>query len=85
MAYITRKSDKPNIRDVAGEESNPGKKIKKKFPSGPAGQDTDIVKGYKSESGSNSYAKDNQSAIAKLKNGKTQPFSKYADSQKRGF
>ena len=48
-------------------------------------KDKDIIKGDKSESGSNSYAKDNQLAIAKLKNGKTQPFSKYADSQKRGF
>ena len=26
MAYITKKGDKPNMRDVAGEESNPGKR-----------------------------------------------------------
>jgi hypothetical protein len=51
----------------------------------PASDKDGAVKGDKSESGSNSYAKDNQLAIAKLKNGKTQPFSKYADSQKRGF
>ena len=75
MAYITRKGDKPNIRDVAGEESNPGKKIKKKFPGYNAGKDTDIVKGDKSESGSNSYAKDNQATIKKLKGVKLTPVS----------
>tara|TARA_Y100000389_G_C17105093_1_gene337842 strand:+ start:84 stop:305 length:222 start_codon:yes stop_codon:yes gene_type:complete len=70
---------KPNMRDVAGEDHKPE-------PRGNPGVVTDgAVKGDKSESGSNSYAKDNQLAIAKLKNGTTQPFSKYADSQKRGF
>ena len=70
---------KPNMRDIAGEDHKPE-------PRGnPAVMTDGAVKGDKSESGSNSYAKDNQLAIAKLKNGKTQPFSKYADSQKRGF
>ena len=71
--------DRPNMRDIAGEDHKPE-------PRGnPAVMTDGAVKGDKSESGSNSYAKDNQLAIAKLKNGKTQPFSKYADSQKRGF
>jgi len=70
---------RPNMRDIAGEDHKPE-------PRGnPAVMTDGAVKGDKSESGSNSYAKDNQLAIAKLKNGKTQPFSKYADSQKRGF
>jgi len=70
---------KPNMRDIAGEDHKPE-------PRGNPGVVTEgAVKGDSSESGSNSYAKNNQSAIAKLKNGKTQPFSKYADSEKRGF
>ena len=71
--------DRPNMRDIAGEDHKPE-------PRGNPGEVTEgAVKGDSSESGSNSYAKNNQSAIAKLKNGKTQPFSKYADSEKRGF
>ena len=69
---------RPNMRDVAGEDHKPE-------PRGNYGIVTEgTVKGDKSESGSNSYAKDNQAAIKAL-GGKTQPFSKYADSQKRGF
>ena len=83
MGYITKKGDKPNMRDVAGEDHKPEKRGNRGVVTG--GVAGGAVKGDKSESGSNSYAKDNQLAIAKLKNGKTQPFSKYADSQKRGF
>ena len=70
---------KPNMRNIAGEDHKPE-------PRGNPGIVIEgAVKGDKSESGSNSYAKNNQSAIVKLKNSQTQPFSKYADSQKRGF
>ena len=77
--------DKPNMRKVAGEDHKPEIKGNPAVITPVSDKDIDIIKGDKSESGSNSYAKNNQSAIAKLKNGKTQPFSKYADSQKRGF
>ena len=70
---------KPNMRDVAGEDHKPEKR------GNPGVVIEGTVKGDKSESGTNSYAKDNQSAIVKLKHSTTQPFSKYADSQKRGF
>ena len=76
---------KPNMRDVAGEDHKPEKRGNPAVITPASDKDIDVIKGDKSESGSNSYAKDNQLAIAKLKNGKTQPFSKYADSQKRGF
>ena len=76
---------KPNMRDVAGEDHKPEPRGNPAVMTPVSDKDIDIIKGDKSESGSNSYAKNNQSAIAKLKNGKTQPFSKYADSQKRGF
>ena len=76
---------KPNMRDVAGEDHKPEPRGNPGVVTPASDKDIDIIKGDKSESGSNSYAKDNQLAIAKLKNGKTQPFSKYADSQKRGF
>ena len=75
-------SKKPNMRDVAGEESNPGKKGNPGVVTG--GVAGGAVKGDSSESGSNSYAKATQAAVKAL-GGKIQPFSKYADSQKRGF
>jgi len=64
---------KPNMRDVAGEDhkpeprGNPGV-VKEKFPDG-------AVKGDKSESGTNSYAKSNQATITKLKGVKLTPIS----------
>lgn len=79
MAEILRdlpKKGKKNLKDLP--EGN------REYLDEPKYTD-EAIKGDKSESGSNSYAKDNQLAIAKLKNGTTQPFSKYADSQKRGF
>ena len=75
---------KPNMRDVAGEDHKPEPRGNPAVVTDSAGIETGAVKGDKSESGSNSYAKDNQAAIKSL-GGKTQPFSKYADSQKRGF
>ena len=60
MAYITKKGDKPNMRDVAGEESNPGKR------GNPGVVTNGAVKGDSSESGSNSYAKNNQKSIDSL-------------------
>ena len=74
---------KPNMRDVAGEDHKPEPRGNPGVVTG--GVAGGAVKGDSSDSGSNSYAKNNQSAIAKLKNNKTQPFSKYADSEKRGF
>ena len=60
MAYITKKGDKPNMRDVAGEESNPGKR------GNPGVVTNGAVKGDSSESGTNSYAKNNQKTIGNL-------------------
>ena len=51
---------KPNMRDVAGEDHKPE-------PRGNPGVVTEgAVKGDKSESGSNSYAKNNQKSIDSL-------------------
>ena len=66
MAYITRKSDKPNIRDVAGEESNPGKRGNPGKLTPASDKDIDVIKGDSSESGTNSYAKNNQKTIGNL-------------------
>ena len=69
MAYITKKDKKPNMRDVAGEDHKPEKR-------GNPGVVTEgAVKGDKSESGTNSYAKSVQGAIKKLKGVKLTPVS----------
>jgi len=53
--------DKPNMRDVAGEDHKPE-------PRGNPGVVKDgAVKGDKSESGSNSYAKNVQASVKSLK------------------
>ena len=75
MAYITKKGDKPNMRDVAGEESNPGKRGNPGVVTPASDKDIDIIKGDKSESGTNSYAKSNQATITKLKGVKLTPVS----------
>ena len=60
---------RPNMRDIAGEDHKPE-------PRGnPAVMTDGAVKGDKSESGSNSYAKDNQATIKKLKGVKLTPVS----------
>jgi len=66
MAYITKKGDKPNMRDVAGEESNPGKRGNPGVMTPVSDKDIDVIKGDKSESGSNSYAKATQAAVKAL-------------------
>ena len=63
---------KPNMRDVAGEESNPGKRGNPGIVTGGVGG---AIKGDSSESGSNSYAKSNQATIKKLKGVKLTPIS----------
>jgi len=74
MAYITKKGDKPNIRDVAGEESNPGKR-------GNPGvmRNTGPDAGNSSESGTNSFAKNVQAAVKGLK----KDFDNYSKAKKR--
>ena len=78
MAYITKKGTKPNMRDVAGEDHKPeprgnpgvvGEDTGNKPKMTPASdKDMDIIRGDKSESGSNSYAESIKAAIKKLKN-----------------
>ena len=75
MAYITKKGDKPNMRDVAGEDHKPEKRGNRGIVTDSAGIETGAVKGDKSESGSNSYAKSNQATIKKLKGVKLTPLS----------
>ena len=90
MAYITKKGDKPNIRDVAGEESNPGKRgnpgivgedaqTNRPKLTPASDKDIDIIKGDSSESGSNSFAKNIQAAVKGLK----KDFDKYNKAKKR--
>ena len=57
---------KPNMRDVAGEESNPGKRGNPGVVTSAFDKDINIIKGDKSESGTNSYAKSVQGAIKSL-------------------
>ena len=75
--------DRPNMRDIAGEDHKPEPRgnpavLKEKFPDGAVKGDSaylqspviDKVKPKPTkpkESGSNTYAKDNQAAIKKLK------------------
>jgi hypothetical protein len=63
------------MRDVAGEESNPGKRGNPGKLTPVSDKDIDVIKGDKSESGSNSYAKSNQATIKKLKGVKLTPVS----------
>ena len=89
MAYITRKGDKPNIRDVAGEKSNPGKRgnpgmvgedtISQPKLTPVSDKDKDIIRGDASESGSNSFAKNIQASVKGLK----KDFNDYNKAKKR--
>ena len=66
---------KPNMRDVAGEDHKPEKRGNPAVVTDSAGIETGAVKGDKSESGSNSYAKSVQDTIKKLKGVKLTPVS----------
>jgi len=79
MAYITRKGDKPNMRDVAGEESNPGKRGNPGKLTPASDKDIDVIKGDSSESGTNSFAKNVQAAVKGLK----KDFNNYDKAKKR--
>ena len=57
---------KPNMRDVAGEDHKPEKRGNPAVITPASDKDVDIIKGDKSESGSNSYAKNNQKSIDSL-------------------
>ena len=65
MGYITKKGDKPNMRDVAGEDHKPEKRGNRGIVTGGVGG---AVKGDSSESGSNSYNAATAKAIKMLKN-----------------
>jgi len=58
---------KPNMRDVAGEDHKPEKRGNPAVITPASAKDIDVIKGDKSESGTNSYAKSTQAAIKKLK------------------
>ena len=79
MAYITKKGDKPNMRDVAGEESNPGKRGNPGKLTPASDKDIDVIKGDSSESGTNSFAKNVQAAVKGLK----KDFNNYDKAKKR--
>ena len=66
MAYITKKGDKPNMRDVAGEDHKAEKRGNPGVMTPVSDKDIDIIKGDSSESGSNSYAKATQAAVKSL-------------------
>ena len=68
MAYITKKGDKPNMRDVAGEDHKPEPRGNYGIVTPASDKDVDIIKGDKSESGSNSYSAATAKAIKMLKN-----------------
>mgnify|MGYP003640133508 CR=1 FL=1 len=74
MAYITKKGDKPNMRDVAGEDHKPE-------PRGNPGVISNIGpdKGDSSESGTNSFAKNVQAAVKGLR----KDFDNYSKAKKR--
>ena len=57
---------KPNMRDVAGEDHKPEKRGNSAVMTPVSDKDIDVIKGDKSESGSNSYAKNNQKTIGNL-------------------
>ena len=79
MAYITKKGDKPNMRDVAGEDHKPEKRGNRGIVTPVSDKDKDIIKGDKSESGSNSFAKNVQAAVKGLK----KDFDNYSKAKKR--
>lgn len=66
---------KPNMRDVAGEDHKPEPRGNPGVVTPASDKDIDIIKGDKSESGTNSYAKATQAAITKLKGVKLTPVS----------
>ena len=79
MAYITKKGDKPNMRDVAGEDHKPEPRGNPGKLTPVSDKDKDIIRGDKSESGSNSFAKNVQAAVKGLK----KDFDKYNKAKKR--
>ena len=66
---------KPNMRDVAGEDHKPEPRGNPGVVTPASDKDIDVIKGDKSESGSNSYAKSVQDTIKKLKGVKLTPVS----------
>ena len=58
--------DRPNMRDIAGEDHKPEKRGNPAVMTPVSDKDKDIIKGDKSESGTNSYAKSVQGAIKSL-------------------
>ena len=71
--------DKPNMRDVAGEDHKPEKRGNPAVMTPVSDKDKDIIKGDKSESGSNSFAKNVQAAVKGLK----KDFDNYSKAKKR--
>ena len=59
---------KPNMRDVAGEDHKPKPRGNPGVVTPASDKDIDIIKGDKSESGSNSYNATTAKAIKMLKN-----------------
>ena len=59
---------KPNMRDVAGEDHKPEPRGNPAVMTPVSDKDIGVIKGDKSESGSNSYAESIKAAIKKLKN-----------------
>ena len=57
---------KPNMRDVAGEDHKPEKRGNPGKLTPVSDKEMDIIKGDKSESGTNSYAKSVQGAVKAL-------------------
>jgi len=58
---------KPNMRDVAGEDHKPKPRGNPAVITPASDKDIDVIKGDKSESGTNSYAESIKAAIKKLK------------------
>ena len=79
MAYITKKGDKPNMRDVAGEDHKPEPRGNPGKLTPVSDKDMDIIRGDSSESGSNSFAKNVQAAVKGLK----KDFDNYSKAKKR--
>ena len=79
MAYITKKGDKPNMRDVAGEDHKPEPRGNPGKLTPVSDKDMDIIRGDSSESGSNSFAKNVQAAVKGLK----KDFNNYDKAKKR--
>ena len=66
---------KPNMRDVAGEDHKPEKRGNPAVITPASDKDIDVIKGDKSESGTNSYSKTTRAAIKALKSVKLTPVS----------